>query len=90
MLEKAVCLHTLHEEIRGMGNWKRAELRLLKAKMDPFRQWGTCSISSIFCRALTEKQPPDGTEMWSLITAAVKTKCVAPTTTACNSSCSFS
>lgn len=68
----------------GMGNWKRTELRLLRAKTVPVRQWCTCSISSVFCSALTEKQAPDGTEMqWSLITAAVKSKSVAPTTTAC-------
>lgn len=54
--QSAVCLHALHEEIRGMGNWRRAELRLLRAKMDPFRQWCTCSIFSIFSSALTEKQ----------------------------------
>lgn len=64
MLEKAFCLHTVHEEIRGMGNWKRAELRLLRAKTDPLRQWCTCSISSIFCSALTEKKAPDGTGIY--------------------------
>lgn len=61
-----------------------------RVKTDPLRQWCTCSTSSIFCSALTEQQAPDETEMWSLITAAVKTKWVAPTTTAHKSSCSFS
>lgn len=35
MLDKAVHLNTLHEEIRGMGTWKRTELKLLRVKTVP-------------------------------------------------------
>lgn len=35
MLENTARLHTLHEEITGMGNWKRRELRLLRVKTVP-------------------------------------------------------